>query len=328
MSSSPTSRDSPAGVSSILNLLGPLLGLILVLVLFSFLAEGFLSLRNFRTTLIQTVIVGFGSIGMTFVIVGGGIDLSAGSVIALSSVVSAVGLQAGQPTWLAIALGVLAGGLCGLCNGLCVAKLELPPFIATLGMFLVARGLAKYLAGNTMVRPRRETFVDALVARSPEPPWLLVAPAVWILFLLGIVLSIVLAKTVFGVHTYAVGSSEPTARLSGVPVARVKATHYVLSGLFAGLAGVVLYGRLGGMGDPTAAVGTELEIIAACVIGGASLSGGEGRIRDSLVGALLMSFLATGCRMMDIPNYVQEIVTGCIIVVAVTVDRLRHRSRR
>lgn len=328
MSNAQTSRDSAAGAPSFLNLLGPLFGLVLVLILFSFLAEGFLSLRNFRTTLIQTVIVGFGSIGMTFVIVGGGIDLSAGSVIALSSVVSAVGLQAGLPAWLAIALGVLAGGLCGLSNGLCVAKLDLPPFIATLGMFLVARGLAKYLAGNTMVRPRRETFVDALVARSPEPPWLLVAPAVWILFLLGIALSIVLAKTVFGVHTYAVGSSEPTARLSGVPVARVKATHYVLSGLFSGLAGVVLYGRLGGMGDPTAAVGTELEIIAACVIGGASLSGGEGRIRDSLVGALLMSFLATGCRMMDIPNYVQEIVTGCIIVFAVTVDRLRHRARR
>jgi len=321
-----TSRDSATPARSFLSFLGPLFGLILVLVLFSFFAEGFFSLRSFRTTLIQMVIVGLGSIGMTFVIVGGGIDLSAGSVIALSSVVSALGLQAGQPAWLAITFGVFAGGLCGLSNGLLVAKLELPPFIATLGMFLVARGLAKYLAGNTMVRPRRETFVDAFVARSPEPPWLLVAPAVWILLLLGIVLSIVLAKTVFGVHTYAVGSSEPAARLSGVPVARVKAMHYVLSGLFSGLAGVVLYGRLGGMGDPTAAVGTELEIIAACVIGGASLSGGEGRIRDSLVGALLMSFLATGCRMMDIPNYVQEIITGCIIVLAVTVDRVRHRA--
>lgn len=307
-------------------ILGPAAGLLLVLLIFSVTADGFLTLSNFRTTLIQTVIVGLGALGMTFVIVSGGIDLSTGSMIALSSVVTALLLRMGVPPGIAVLGGVSSGAACGLLNGLMITRLRIAPFIATLGMFLIARGMAKYLAGNSMVRPNRETFIDDLLARNPEPAWLLAAPAVWILFLLTAAMVLLLSRTVFGTHVYAIGSNEATARLCGVNVLRTKVLIYTLAGAFAGLAGVALYGRLGGMGDPTGALGIELEVIAAVVIGGASLAGGEGRIGGALLGAFLMSFLASGCRMLDIPNYVQEIITGCIIVIAVAIDSYRHRS--
>jgi len=310
----------------LVDLLGPFIGLILVVGLFGLLApDSFLSAYNFKTVATQTVIVGLGAIGMTFVIVSGGIDLSVGSVIALASVVSALAVKEGASSLAAMACGVLTGGLCGLVNGLAITKLRVVPFIATLGMLGMARGVAKYLAGEQKI-DAPAGWLDGLMSKSPEPSWLLLAPGIWMMFALALLMGLVLRNTVFGTHTFAIGSNEATARLCGVSVGRTKVWIYVLCGLFAGLAGVMQFGRLT-VGDPTTAIGKELDVIAAVVIGGASLAGGEGGILGAVLGAFLMSFLANGCNLTGVPNYVQEILIGAIIVAAVAVDRLRHQGR-
>ncbi len=304
-------------------LIGPFVGLSVVTALFTaLLPETFLSAYNLQTIAAQTVIVGLGATGMTFVIVSGGIDLSVGSVIALSSVVTAVLLRDGQTPALAAVAGMLTGALAGLFNGVLITRLSVVPFIVTLGSMGIARGLSKYLAGEQKVDA--PAGVLALVmAKSPTPSWLLVAPGTWIMFALAIGMGFVLKRSVFGVHTYAIGSNEATARLCGIDVPRVKLTIYALCGLFAGLAGVMQYARLT-VGDPTTAMGKELDVIAAVVIGGASLSGGVGGILGSLLGAFLMSVLSNGCTLTGVPNYVQEILIGAIIIAAVAVDRLRR----
>jgi ribose transport system permease protein len=309
----------------LLELIGPFAGLIVVAGLFAALEPAtFLSVYNLQTIAAQTVIVGLGAIGMTFVIVSGGIDLSVGSVIALSSVVTALVLRdAWSPAVAAVAAA--GGGLAiGAANGLIIARLNVVPFIVTLGMMGVARGVAKYLAGEQKIDAPAAWLADVM-ARTPEPAWLTVAPGVWMLAGLALAMGVVLTRTVFGLHTYAIGSNEATAHLSGVRVARTKVLIYAVSGLFAGLAGVVQFARLT-VGDPTTAVGKELDVIAAVVIGGASLSGGVGGITGSLIGAFLMTVLANGCTLMGVPNYVQEILIGLIIVAAVALDRFRHRA--
>lgn len=308
----------------VLQALGPFLGLGFVLLVFQLLdTPRYLSFENFQTVSTQTVIVGLGAIGMTFVIVSGGIDLSVGSVIALSSVVAAVSIRYGAPPWLGFLAGVGTGALCGLINGALITGLRIVPFIATLGMLGAARGVAKWL-GEEQVVVAEPGFIADAMSKYPEPSWLLVAPGVWVLFALAAVMAFALRNTTFGVHTTALGSNEDTARLCGVHVARTKVLLYVLCGMFAGLAGAFQFGRLT-VGDPTTAIGKELDVIAAVVIGGGSLSGGEGRILGSLVGAFLMAYLANGCNLQGIPNYVQEILIGGIIVAAVAIDRLRHR---
>ncbi|HBQ11847.1 MAG TPA: ABC transporter permease, partial [Myxococcales bacterium] len=164
-----------------------------------------------------------------------------------------------------------------------------------------------------------------LMTKTPDPGWLLLAKGVWITLILAVIMALVLRRTVFGVHTFAIGSSEPTARLCGVPVERVKLLVYVLAGAFAGLAGVLQLGRLT-VGDPTTAIGLELDVIAAVVIGGGSLSGGRGSIAGALLGAFFMAVLANGCTLSGVPNYVQEILVGAIIIAAVALDHLRRRA--
>ena len=324
MASPLTKNRTERGPRRARELLGPLVGLVGVIVLFALLEPGtFLSVYNFQTIAAQTVIVGFGAIGMTFVIVSGGIDLSLGSVIALTSVVTALALRHHWSPAPAALAGIVTGVAAGFVNGALITRLQVVPFIVTLGSMGIARGLAKYLADEQKI-DAPAGWLAVVMAKSPTPPWLLVAPGTWFMFALAIVMGFVLKRTVFGVHTYAVGSSEATARLCGVRVPRVKLVIYALSGLFAGLAGVMQYARLT-VGDPTTAVGKELDVIAAVVIGGASLAGGVGGIGGSLVGAFLMSVLANGCTLTGVPNYVQEILIGVIIVVAVALDRLRHR---
>jgi len=308
----------------LLDLVGPFAGLILVVALFAALEPGtFLSVYNLQTIAAQTVIVGLGAIGMTFVIVSGGIDLSVGSVIALSSVVTALALRDAWSPAVAAAAGATVGLAIGAANGVVITRANVVPFIVTLGTMGVARGVAKYLAGEQKVDAPAGWLAEVMT-RTPEPAWLTVAPGVWMLAVLALAMGILLTRTVFGLHTYAIGSSEATAHLSGVRVARMKILIYAVSGLFAGLAGVVQYARLT-VGDPTTAVGKELDVIAAVVIGGASLSGGIGGISGSLIGAFLMTVLANGCTLTGVPNYVQEILIGLIIVAAVALDRFRHR---
>ena len=290
----------------------------------------FLGRRNLEMIARHTTIVGMAALGMTMVIISGGIDLSVGSIVALSSVVIAWLLQyAGAGALTAALGGVAAAALFGLISGLLITMLRVVPFIVTLGMMLVVRGAAKGIA--------REQKIDVDIARQEWLPELLrtvvetkhslmlVPAGVWVWLILAIGMAALLRYTRLGRHTFAIGSNEQTARLCGVAVDRVKVVVYTLCGAFAGLAGLMQFSYLRA-GDPTGAVGLELNVIAAVVIGGGSLAGGEGSILGTLMGALIMTVIATGCAQMWLPNWVQEIITGAIIVVAVALDRLRHRQ--
>ena len=313
-----------AALHNWLNRLGPVLGLVLVIAVFSILMkspERFLSPNNLRIVLSQTVIVAIGAIGMTMIIISGGIDLAVGSTIALTSVITALGINAGLPPSVALLSGILAGGLVGVVNGLAITRLKVVPFIATLGMLGVARGVAKWLANQQTVNIP-DTWLNELLVMFPSPSWLLVAPGVWIAIILAVLAAVVLRNTVFGRRVFALGSNEAAARACGIATDRLKVWIYALAGLLFGLAGVMQMSRLR-QGDPTVAAGSELDIIAAVVIGGGSLNGGEGSILGSMIGALIMAFLRNGCQQMGWPNYIQEIIIGAIIVIAVAIDRWR-----
>ncbi|MBI3405430.1 MAG: ABC transporter permease [Acidobacteria bacterium] len=304
--------------------LAPFIGLALVVFAFALLSgapDRYLSLTNLRVVLAQTVIVAIGAIGMTMIIISAGIDLSVGSTVALASVVTALALRSSFDPIVAVLLGIATGGLIGVVNGLAITSLRVVPFIATLGMLGVARGLAKWLAGEQTVNAP-QTWVNSLAVTFPPEPWMLVAPAVWLTICLAILMTLVLRNTVFGRHIFALGSNEAAARACGIAVTRLKICIYGLAGLFFGLSGVMQMSRLR-QGDPTVAIGVELDVIAAVVIGGASLSGGEGSLPGAMVGALVMAFLRNGSQQMGWPNYVQEIMIGTIIVLAVAADRYR-----
>jgi ribose transport system permease protein len=322
----PKGNGRTSNIRLLVNFLGPFIGLLLVIAIFSLLPQvqdRFLRPGNLMSVATQSVIVALGALGMTFVIISGGIDLSAASNIALSSCVIAYFIEAGLPAWLGILAGVVTGGLIGLVNGTLITRLRLVPFIVTLGMLGIARGVAKWMAGNQKI-DAPITWVNELMARSPRPSWLLIAPGVWLMILFAVVMAVILRYTVFGRHVFALGSNEATARLCGIRTSTTKILIYTLSGLFCGLSGVMQFSRLT-VGDPTVAVGLELDIIAAVVIGGGSLSGGQGSILGSMIGVFIMSFLRNGCTMMGWPNYIQEIIIGVIIVVAVSLDQIRYR---
>lgn len=305
--------------------LGPLIGLIAVYLFFVVWAgEPFVSSFNRVTVLTQSVIVTAGALGMTLIIISGGIDLSVGSMIALSTVVIARLLEAGVSPAIAAIAGIAMGGCCGLLNGLLITRLKLVPFIITLGTLLVYRGVATGVAREQKI-DAPITWLNEMLAKFPDPSWLIVAPGVWLTLLLAIVVALMLRNTVLGRYIFAIGSNENTARLCGIRVERMKLYVYTLSGLLTGVAGLMQFSRLT-VGDPTAARGMELDIIAAVVIGGGSLQGGEGSVLGSVAGAMLMAVIRNGLSMKGVPNWVQDVLTGSIIVAAVTLDRLRHRK--
>jgi len=312
-----------------LNTFGPVLGLVLVYGLFAVIApSSFRTARNMEMIARQTTIVGIAALGMTLVIISGGIDLSVGSIVALSTIVVAWLLQHGGTDPFTAAIGcVTAGALFGLISGIIITRLRVVPFIVTLGMMLIVRGAAKGIGHEQKIDVDMEKlrWIEDLMATLPSNMrWMLLPPGVWLLILLALVVALALKYTRLGRHTIAIGSNEQTARLCGVPVERDKVIIYMLCGAFAGLAGLMQFSRLT-VGDPTVAVGLELNVIAAVVIGGASLSGGEGSVLGTLAGALIMTVIASGCIQMELPNWVQEIITGAIIIIAVALDRLRHR---
>jgi ribose transport system permease protein len=321
-----TAPSNHPRLRQLLNLLGPFLGLLVVVGFFSLNAEVrpyFLSGANFKVILSQTVIVAVGALGMTMIIVSGGIDLSVGSVVALTSVVAAVLLSQEWAPFLVIPLTILAGGVIGFVNGATISALRMMPFIVTLGMMGIARGTAKWLAGNQTVNCP-DSPVNSIMALQEPTRLLPLPPGVWIAAGLALLMVLVLRQTVFGRYIFAIGSNEATARLCGIRVQRQKILIYSLGGLFFGLAGLMQMSRLA-QGDPSVAVGLELDVIAAVVIGGASLSGGTGSILGSMIGALIMGVLRNGSNMSDWPNYMQEIIIGVVIILAVALDRLRQR---
>jgi len=318
--------ETAARVRRFFNAAGPFLGLLLVLLLLSLNAESrefIFTGANFKIVLIQTVIVGIGALGMTLIIVSGGIDLSVGSVVAFTSVLGARLLVADVNPALAVASVILGGGAIGLINGAVIAGLRMMPFIVTLGMMGIIRGAAKWLSNKQTVSAPENSPVNSIMARLNPTEFLPLPTGVWIAVGLGIVMALVMNRTVFGRHIFAIGSNEATARLCGIRVRLTKLWIYGLAGLFFGLSGLMQLSRLT-QGDPSVAIGLELDIIAAVVIGGASLSGGTGSILGAMIGALIMAILRNGTNQMGWETYVQEIIIGGVIVLAVGLDKLRQ----
>lgn len=273
---------------------------------------------------VQTLIVGTCAIGMTLVIASGGLDLSVGSGIALASVVGAWAFKAGWSLPLASLAAIATGAVCGLYNGLLITLLKLPPFIVTLGTLGLFRGVAKWIAGSRPISADPGPLAE-VVKPFPTIEWLVVAPGVWFMLLLGLVAAAMIRTTVFGRRAIAIGSNELAARYAGVPIDRTKTLVYIVCGLLVGLGGLFQFARLSGQGDPTIAVGLELDIIAATVIGGASLNGGRGSVLGSLVGAFMMTYMRNRCDHLQWPSFVQQMIVGHIIIAAVAVDLWRQR---
>src|SRR5213080_3964779 len=321
------SRFNRRNTGRLLDAVGPVFGLALVIGLFSLsptVRSHFFTGLNCKIILLQTVIVAIGALGMTMIIVSGGIDLSVGSVVALSGVVGATSLVKGFSPATAIVLTIAVAGGVGLINGLIIAGFRMMPFIVTLGMMGVARGTAKWLAGNQTVNAPKSTINQLMDMLDPRHFFPLPL-GVWITMALAVIMAIVMQRTIFGRYIFAIGSNESTARLCGIRVGPMKVAIYTLLGLFFGLAGLTQMSRLA-VGDPTVAIGLELDIIAAVVIGGASLSGGTGSISGSIIGALIMAVLRSGSQQMNWPNYIQEIIIGVVIILAVGLDKFRQRK--
>jgi ribose/xylose/arabinose/galactoside ABC-type transport system permease subunit len=303
---------------------GPLLGLLFVSIVFGMLVgPRFFSGANLELIARQTAIVCTAALGMTMVIVSGGIDLSVGSVVALTTVVIAVALGDGATPLSAALLGVGAAAACGLLNGLLITSLRVIPFIVTLGMMILVRGAAKGMADERRIEAPTTWLNDLL--RTVDPDSALIMPAgIWLVVALGLVVAGTLGYTRFGRHLFSIGSNERTARLCGVAVERTKVAVYTVAAVLTGIAGVLQFSRLS-VGDPTVADGLELDVIAAVIIGGGSLNGGRGTVLGTVLGACTMAVIEIGCSQRGFPNWVQQIVTGAIIVLAVALDRWRNK---
>ncbi|MBN3856863.1 ribose ABC transporter permease [Paraburkholderia sp. Ac-20340] len=302
--------------------LGPFIALLIIAVALSIVSPNFLTLDNLLNVMRQASINALIAFGMTLVILLGGIDLSAGSVLALSSVIIATLLSSGTNAMVATIAGLAAGGLMGLANGIVISKGKVAPFIATLGSMTVLRGLALVVSNGSPISSFSSDFFSLLgggyVAR------LVPIPVVLMLVMFGL-FWVLLRKTVFGRHIYATGGNAESAKLSGVKVDRIQLWVYTISGVMSALAGVVLTSRLNSA-QPTAGTGYELDAIAAVVLGGTSLTGGRGWIFGTLVGALLIGVLNNGLNLLDVSSFYQQVIKGGVILLAVLIDRGNKKS--
>ena len=329
-----SARSALAAAGPALAAAGPaiaLAGIVAGFAFFDWYADGkstFLTARNLQATVQAALPIAVAALGMTAVVAAGGIDLSAGTMLALCAVVLAAALKAGVPAPAAVLLAVLCGGACGALNGGLIASLGVVPFVVTLGTLGAFQGAAKILADETTVRPPTDAvpeWLGRLTSIRSDSLTLGLPAGAWVLLALAVAVAAVLRLTVFGRHLFAVGSNERTARLCGVPVGRTKTLVYALGGLLTGAAGVMQFATLSA-GNPTSGLGMELKIIAAVVIGGGSLSGGRGGVFGTLTGVAIVAAIESGGSQLGWSNPVQEIALGVIIVAAVAADRARARS--
>ena len=301
---------------------GTLIGLVLLCAVLWILTPHFLTVSNLLNIVQQTSINAIVAAGMTFVIISGGIDLSVGSIVALSGVVLGVVLQMNQPPLVTPLFAALAAGVgCGLVNGLLISFGRLPPFIVTLGMMSVARGAALVCTEGRPVSGFDENFRSIATGNIAAVP----APVIVMLIVYAIA-HLVLTRTTFGRYVYAIGGNEEATRLSGVAVRFHKTAVYGVAGLMSAVAAIVLTARLNSA-QPIAGMMYELDAIAAAVIGGTSLLGGEGSLGGTLIGALIMGVLRNGLNLLGVSSFLQQIVIGVVIVVAVLVDTTLKRHR-
>jgi ribose transport system permease protein len=302
---------------------------------FALVSDAFLTVGNGMTVALQVTSIAYLGIGATCVIITGGIDLSVGAILALSGVVAALAVKAGAPVPAGMLAGVLVGALCGVVNGVAVTWLHLPPFIATLGMMLVARGVALQITDAKAIGGLGDSFAElgngslwrvATVGADgfPDVTFPGIPYPVLLMVVIAIAVAVLLNRTTLGRHLYAIGSNSEAARLSGVNVRGVTLFAYVLSGTLAGLTGCVLASRLV-TAQPSEGLMYELDAIAAAVIGGTSLSGGVGTISGTVIGAFVIGILRNGLNMGGVSAFTQQIVIGLVILLTVWIDQMRHR---
>lgn len=296
--------------------------LFLILVILAVLSPEFFTVQNLATVALQTSLIALVGIGMTFTIITGGIDLSVGSVVALCGALAAgLAVRNHIPSYPAMLAAIAAGGLIGIINGTMVVWGRIPPFVATLAMMAAARGLTLvYTQGRPIAGLDKQfTFWGS------DNLWGVPMP-VLILAIVALLATWLLTKTIFGMHVFAVGGGEETARLASVSVGKVKIGVYILSGLCAGLAGVILTARLWSA-QPNSGVLMELDAIAAAVLGGTSLAGGSGTISGTVAGAFIIGALSNGLNLLEVPSYNQQVVKGIIFIAAVLLDYVLKRRR-
>lgn len=303
--------------------------LVLLVLIFALSSSNFFTFNNIIGILIATSVIGVLSIGSTFVIITGGIDLSVGTVMTFSAVMTGVFITNwGLPIPIGVIGGMLAGAACGFVNGTVVSKMKMPPFIATLAMMMITAGLSLVISGTKPIYFTDTPLFHDIAMSTPIAHLfhgLKVPNTVFIFFGLAIIAGLVLAKTVLGRYNYAIGSNEEATRLSGINVGNWKIAIYALTGLFSGIAGVLMASRLNSA-QPALGQGYELQAIAAVVIGGTSLSGGQGSMLGTVIGALIMSVLTNGLQILSVPQQWQTVIIGLVVLLAVYADILRRRK--
>jgi ribose/xylose/arabinose/galactoside ABC-type transport system permease subunit len=312
--------------SRLANNLGPYAVLLAVYGIACFSVPTFMSVQNSELILIQTAIVACLALGMTVTIISSGIDLSVGSVVAVTTVTIATLLNAHVDPWGAVLIAVLLGGAWGTVNGLLVTKVRGQAFMSTLIVFLAARAVANAIAHEQKV-DAPVTGLNMLLTSLPESQrWQLLPAGVWLVIGLSLLVYAVLRFTAFGRSVFYLGSNEQAARLCGLSIDKLKIAIYALSGLFAAIAGVLQFSRLT-VGDPTVGVGLELTAIAAVVIGGGSLSGGRGSVQGTIAGALLMTVIKAWCIQKGYESYAQQLLTAAVLVAALMFERMRAGTK-
>ena len=298
----------------------PFLTLIALFVGLIIATPNFFTQTNLSSVVRQTAVINIMALGMTMVIITGGIDLSVGSILALAGCLGTMTMTSGWPVWAGIAVGILVGCLAGLLNGALTTRLRINPFIVTLGTLLIIRGVALILTNGMPVQNVPKAFSFLGEGSIGPVPFVLV-----ILLVIAVIVHVILERTKLGRYAFAIGSNPDAAFYAGIPVKFHTTVIYGICGMLTGLAGMIESSRLM-TGQPTAGQGYELPAIAAVVIGGGSLRGGEGSVVGTLIGAFIMGLLSNGCDLLGIQPFVQQATIGAVIILAVSVDELRKRK--